>query len=114
MGRITSIQKLVNFDAPISELRALLSQLTWDYVGQPVILDKQSLASVLERVRHGEISFVDLEEWANMIELREDISFEKTATEKLESIIFELANPALTQQMSEKRISELVDFLDSN
>jgi hypothetical protein len=69
---------------------------------------KQDFLNVLKKCRDGLISYEDLENWADAIELRDDIGFE--ADEMLE-IIFELANPDINGQLSKERLEEMIKEL---
>jgi hypothetical protein len=49
-----------------------------------------------------------VERWANLIEGREDISFEGKHEKWIAETVYELANPALTAQLDITRARELI------
>ena len=53
--------------------------------------------------------FEDIENWANVIECRVDFGFE---VEKMQEIIFELANPEIQEKISKERLIEFVRQLE--
>lgn len=69
-----------------------------------VTLLTADLRAVLERYANGELSDRDVENWANLVEGREDIQVEENDKE----VLFELANPELTQQLSRARALEIL------
>lgn len=54
------------------------------------------VAATLKRFLASELSALDVEEWANIVELREDIEFD----EKTKEAIWELANPQLAEPLT--------------
>lgn len=65
----------------------MLSQLTLDYEGQPFVVNSAEIKGVLKRFLVGEFTAQELEDWANLIECREDMKFEKQRFEAIENII---------------------------
>lgn len=61
-----------------------------------VSVDPHHVVATLERFLGGQISALDVEEWANIIEMREDIGFNG----KTKDAVWELANPQLTQALT--------------
>jgi hypothetical protein len=89
----------------------LLAEFNWDYDGQPVILTRQHLMRILRQFLSGELPPSKVEYWANCIEGRDDIAFETTSQSAIDALIFELANPALTQPMTAERAEDLLSKL---
>src|SRR5262245_41682677 len=103
---------LTNFNRPLAAIRDDLSAYPWDSKESVVTLTREHVRSVLNRFLKGEISAAELEEWANMIEGREDVNFEGVAEEYIKDIIFELANPALTIHPDPDNVRKLIFQLD--
>lgn len=93
--RLKTLKELVSFSKPLDELSRSLSEFTWDYEGSPLIVNSLDIIDVLRRYTSGEIDADSVERWANMLECREDIEFDECDEEKLENIIYSLANPEL-------------------
>jgi len=94
MSRLATLSSLIRFEAPIGDLKAAVASLSWD--ADPVVtLTRRDIAYVLERFADGEIAAVAVEEWANLVECREDIQYEPGHEEIISESIHDLANPLL-------------------
>ena len=94
---------LISLKGNVNELKNELSEFSWD-VEQPVlIISTNNVAVILKRTIAKEITFKEIEDWAEAIECRDDLGFEN---DRLQGIIFELANSAINTQIS-------IDFLKS-
>lgn len=94
MDRKAIITSLIAFDRPLSEFRAHLSSLACD--GEPVaVLRRQDIAAVVRRYLVGQLDAGAVEAWANLIECREDVEFERRHEEAVADALFDLANPVL-------------------
>jgi hypothetical protein len=100
MNRQEFLSALVLFNAPISDLRTALALLNWD--DDPVvILTRRNIAIVLDRFKNSEIDADTVEEWANLIECREDIRYESGHENTIAEAIQRLANPVLYGPLAE-------------
>ncbi|MET4071004.1 hypothetical protein ABID58_005814 [Bradyrhizobium sp. S3.2.6] len=98
MSRESILSSLLKFDAPVEQLKAELGTLTWD--SDPLVtLMRSHIAAVLDRYSRGEIDAPTVEDWANLVECREDIGFEAGFEELIEAAIFDLANPILSGEL---------------
>lgn len=84
--------RLIPFDAPHPLIKAA----------------PRHVISTLERFLSGELSALDVEEWANLIEMREDIEFDAVTKDA----IWELANPQLTEQLTISAAKRIVTALN--
>lgn len=109
--RLIAIKKLVEFSEDIRIISERLKFFNWDYAGQGVPLTRKNLIKTLQRFLDDEINMRTVEEWANLIECREDIEFDSAI---ISEIIYELANPYLTQPLNKVRASELLFNLQEN
>jgi hypothetical protein len=91
--RRTVLVNLICFSQPLAELEARLAQFPWDCDEPLVVLTTGHLRSVLDRFLAGEMTAEQVEEWANLIELRDDIDY--TSTPVIQVAVFRLANPYL-------------------
>jgi hypothetical protein len=98
MSRQAILSSLVQFDASAADLKAVLASLSWD--ADPVItLTRRDIAAVLERFTSSDIDDGAVEEWANLVECREDIRFEPGHEEVVADAIHVLANPELAGRL---------------
>lgn len=105
------LMHLLAFDRDLNEIRPALSELPWDSSHDLVVLSREAVVSVLQRFTVGDISRGEVEDWANCIECREDIGFEQGWEDKLKKLIFELANPRITRDLSNATANEWINAL---
>jgi hypothetical protein len=108
--RDSALRKALTFSSSIDELKNSLSQLDWDEEKVTVTLQFSHVARVLARYVEKGLSTNDIEVWANLIESREDIGFDARNETAIAEIIYELANPVLTQELTLRRADELLQI----
>ena len=106
MAKIDILLNLINFAKDMSAIKSDLAKIGFDSELELVTITQNTIANILNRVVDKEISYDLLEEWANLIECREDIGYED---EILQEIIFELANPCLYGEIDERKICMILD-----
>jgi len=99
---------LVHFKNNIDTLKNMLSQIGFDSEIELVSMSRDNIVEILQRSLDKKISFLELEEWANLIECREDIGFED---EKTQDMVFKLANPYLYGKLDEKQVLSCLNEL---
>ena len=99
---------LVHFKNNIDTLKNMLSQIGFDSEIELVSMSRDNIVEILQRSLDKKISFLELEEWANLIECREDIGFEDKKTQEM---IFKLANPCLHEKLDEKQVLSYLNEL---
>lgn len=106
-NRFAVIRDLLEIARPLTELAAQLGIVAWDYDGDGVKLTRLHLSSALQRYIDASLTASDIEVWANLIEAREDVSFEVGHDGKIEEVLHELANPLLTQSLDLNRAAAI-------
>jgi hypothetical protein len=106
--RSAVIENLLNFSRPLDELRRQLSGFEWDFDGVPIVLYPDHIVQVLRRYLSGELNASMVEMWANLIEGREDLTFDGKHEKWLTDTVYELANPVLTTRLEITRARELI------
>lgn len=109
----SALSKLLNFSVSVGELKQSLAQLDWDSESVTDTLKLSHVASVLARCADKSLSFNDVETWANFIEGREDICFDPSRETTIAEIVYELANPLLTTELTLQRTDELIKICAS-
>lgn len=102
---------LINFSEPVSVMAKNLGAIDWDFDATPIELNSTHLKNVLQRYIGGDLTSGEVEDWANLIEGREDIDFESNYSQFLSDAIYELANPELTEPLSEQRAKEIIQHI---
>ena len=78
----------------------MLRRFEWDCDDELVIVERRHLQNALRRFVDGELTSVEIELWANVIEGRDDIGFEDGLADRLKDILFKLANPLLNEPIT--------------
>jgi hypothetical protein len=83
---------------PISEAVERLREFPWDSDDELVTMTRADGISCLDLYLTGSITADDVNVWAEALEGRDDVAFD---TELLSELLFELANPEITEPLSE-------------
>jgi hypothetical protein len=96
------LRRILRRDGPLAELQRQLSTLSWDWDGPPlVVVTRAVLLAALNDYLEGAIPGSELEQWADLLEARDDVGYApKDAVEELRQIIFEIANPLINVAIS--------------
>jgi len=107
MNRQAVLSSLIQFNEPVTRLKVALESFPWD-VNHPIItVTRDDVIAILLRFTASEFDADVLEEWANLVEGREDIQFEPDHAEAISDAIFQLANPAVCGPLTSK-VPELI------
>jgi hypothetical protein len=101
------LQALLTFSEQLNLIAQELGELEWDYAGEPVLVEPLHIVSILNRFLSNQLNAEQVDEWANMIECREDLDYESPNQKPLEQVIYELANPELEGSLTIERCQEI-------
>lgn len=99
--------RLIRFEKSLDQLKTELSQVPWDSELE-VEIQKQDLLIVLARFLEKKLTSQELEEWANLIEMRETI----VASGEVNEVVFKLANPKLEGELTLERAKAYYELLE--
>ena len=105
--RASILSNVIAFTKSLDELAKELCRLDWDCPNEVVSMSSQDLINILDRFLQDDINKKELEDWANLIECREDIDFQKG----VESIIYNLANPELEGVITPLKVKDYIKTL---
>lgn len=108
-SRESNLQELLQFARPIGDLARDLSAYDWDCLEPLATLTPMHASSVLQRYLAGELSAVQIEQWASAIECRDDVDYAPSSSTGL--ALHELANPLLTRPLTRQSATTLVAAL---
>lgn len=111
MTRTDALQALLRLDRPLDEITSVLGQYPWDSETELVVLSCADVAIVLERFISGGLTAIEVENWADAIECRDDIGFETKSMKLLKEVVRELANPVLTTELTQHSARSLLNRL---
>lgn len=102
------LSDLISFEGDLSTLQEELAQYSWDTEEAVVTVKREDLSNALRMHLANDINDAELENWANLIEIRDDLDFED---EELQELIFEIANQEINGALTEKRLLEMLGRL---
>lgn len=108
--RITAVKALVEYADSLAVIRDGLYKFSWDDQEDIVEIAAGHIINVLKRYLERALSASNVEEWADLIECREDISFAEDSENWIAETIYELANPSLTGSLTPERAQEIIEM----
>jgi hypothetical protein len=107
------LNQLIARERPPAGLLRDLASFGWDLEERLAILAREDVSRILSGFLTHDISAKDVEEWANALEIREDVGLEHGYGELLKEVIFELANPLLTEPITHDRVKRWIELLET-
>jgi hypothetical protein len=102
------LDQLARYDGPSAPILEELRSMGWDWSGEPLlVLSKAHFLGVMDRYLAGSVSAEQLEEWAENLEQREDVTFSPEAKDALDEVLFCLANPSINLGISNESVRKL-------
>ena len=98
--RASLLQRLVRYELPIEDTIAMLQAYGWDSDAELVVLTAAGALRILERYLSGELSAEQVEYWAELLEMRDDVGLEVRQEAELRRLIFVLANPEINEPLT--------------
>lgn len=106
--RAQVVRRLLDLDGNVEAILEALAAFAWDAEHPLVDLEARHLQSILARYRAGILSNAMVEAWANAVEGRDDVGI---ASPRVGEVLYELANPYLTEPLSKARAMALASNL---
>ena len=113
-NRISVLRALIAYERPEGSWREQLKALSWDVDQPSVTLDRADVIGILDRYLADQLSATQVQEWADLLECREDVAYSKVYEAALSAAIFRLANPELEGQLSVEVASSLKGALSGD
>lgn len=111
MDRTSLLKQLIRMEQDLGKIQENLSRFPWDSEAELCTLEASHLQKVLTDFIDGKIGADRVEEWANMIEGRDDIEIADHGNTSLSEIIYKLANPVLEGDIDPNYAKILRDLL---
>ena len=102
--RAQVVRRLLDLDGDVKAIQEALAAFAWDAEHPLVDLEARHLQSILARYRAGILSNAMVEAWANAVEGRDDVGI---ASPRVDEVLYELANPCLTEPLTKARAMTL-------
>ena len=114
MSKLTLLNQLINYEIPPDEINKNISNYLWDSESELTILTRNQLRNFLKIYVEHRIDENEVENWANLIEGREDIGYEANYEGLLKQFIYRLANPYLVGEITRSMAEKMMLDLDEN
>ena len=106
--RAEILHALVLFDQPPKPLMRELSSFGWDWDGAPLVtLKKEDLLRIIDRFLATEITAAQLQEWAENLEVRDDVAFDEQEKERIDDVFFRLATPEINEPLTPESVRKM-------
>lgn len=112
--RLNLIQDAITFNAPLEDLEKHLSTYPWDYDGAPAYLTRGHIENALSRFLQKTLTAEDLYQWAEFLELRDDVDYPQKDSALLSNLMHVLANPSTEGILTEEKASAILSALQKN
>lgn len=110
MTRTELLGDLLAAKTPFAPIAAALANFRWD--SPPlVVFQRAHVVSVLRRYLAGELQASEVREWAELVEVRDDIEFEGGHDEAAKEALFTLATPETQGQLDTGLAASLIASL---
>jgi hypothetical protein len=110
--RAEILQELARFETPTEPLLRELRSFGWDWPDAPLlVLKKQDLLRIIDRFLVSQISAAQLQEWAENLEVREDVAFDEADAELLDGVFFRIATPEINEPLTPEVVRRMRDEL---
>ena len=110
MRRAEILQELARFETPSEPLLRELRTFRWDWSDAPLlVLTRADFLRIIDRFLAGQISVAQLQEWAENLEVREDVAFEDSCRDLLDDIFFRIATPEVNEPLTHEVVQRMRD-----
>jgi hypothetical protein len=106
-ARRRALTAILAQDGDLASNLAQLGALGWDSDVNLATLTREHARRLLDAFLAGQVSAVKCQQWAEALEAREDVGFEAGYEEQLTLLVFELANPDITERLTPPRAAYL-------
>jgi hypothetical protein len=113
--RAEILHELVRFEKPAGPLMRELQSFGWDWKEDAplLVLKKEDLLRIIDRFLAHEISAEQLHEWAENLEVREDVAFDKEERDLIDSVFFCIAVPEINEPLTQESVRRMRAKLSS-
>ena len=106
-SRADLLAKVVRYELPLEETLVMLRAYGWDSDKELLILSGPDVLSIIDRFLTGDITARQLQHWAELLEMRDDLGYDEDRADLLRRIIFRLANPEANGTITRGLVSEI-------
>jgi len=105
------LDSLIHLKKDLADIRTELSSFDWDDEEEEIVLTAKAVSNVLSKAVIGDFTIEQLEEWADIIEVRNDIVYEELHDALIKEVISHLSNPDLFGKIDNLKLQNWIDKL---
>jgi hypothetical protein len=98
--RQEALRNLIRLRTPAVDIAKQLRAFSWDSDEPLVTFTRSDCQHVLDTYLSGDLDEHGVEEWANVVESRDDIGFEAEGETLLKDFVFQMANPVIANPLT--------------
>ena len=106
-NRAQILRDLIELTRPVAVVRRELAEFPWDSA-ELIQLERAYLSKILNRYASGELSSQAVSEWAEAVEGRDDVGYDKQVAD----VLAELASPEINGTLTRERARKLTSLLE--
>lgn len=106
--REDALRDLVQRRAPVPEAIAALARFPWDSDTELVALTRADAVRVLQDYLAGTLTAEDAQQWADALEVRDDVGREPGFADELTEFLFEMATPEVAGPLTPELATQWV------
>jgi hypothetical protein len=106
-----ALRMLVEYSQPLVQIKAELGKHPFDTNECLFVITPAHMRDILERFLSGALSAEQVEDWANLIEMRDGLEFADGEDGPSRECLHELANPLLTEPLTKKSAERMRNAL---
>jgi len=106
------VKSLIEYEGDINDIIAQLSKYEFD--SEPLVtLTRQNIIKVIEHFLKGAISTIEIEIWADAVEMRDDIEYEQNYEKVIADILFKLSEQEINEPITANLIKGMIVQLET-
>jgi hypothetical protein len=109
--RQQALRDLLELRVPVNMATGALARFGWDSEQELVTLTRADATRTLTRYLTGELSADDVEQWADALEVREDVGREPGFGDELTELLFQLATPEVAGKITPETAKHWINTL---
>jgi hypothetical protein len=107
VDRKALLAALVRYELPVEPVLNRLASVPWDSTEELARIGAADIVAILDRFIDGELSAEQVTDWADLLEVRDDVGVDPHHENALREIIFRLANPNLRDAITPAMVSRI-------
>jgi hypothetical protein len=111
--RMNILKKIINTGMIEPDEKRFLSSLPWDYDGQSVVIRNEDIVNILQCFLDSKISAARVHDWADFLEMRDDIDFEFGDDSVSKEVLHALATPQTNEVLDSMEAKKFIQKIQS-